>query len=608
MRDITERPTTHGPTPHGPAELNPTDPSPTDPSPTAHGPTAQAPTPPALRSSSAARSSPPPPTPDAVAATIADLLSQGPTDGFAFELALTDLVHAAREDRSALRAALTPVVDKGLAPQLGLGRGQGRDLPLATPLRQLHALAVNAAWLPAPSRLHGRASGYAGFELARLFHRLALNLDRPPGMDPYALRTPADILTLRLAELAAHIGDAGPVEPVSTPTDPDGWIDPDVLAARIAAAESDGWQPWPLDFDQALLRLPDSPAPMAARAAHRLASPAGRRLAGWLRDGRPTLPSSADLVAEDTSAAYARTRISPPRAQPLITLPETLVSGSADDRYSSRSTGPLAPSTLIHLLRRGWYPPRPLADGSCWTVCWSALLPGRPDLIAIAAAWHPRHPDAHGGSCPTPVLTRLAHAAQAQDSDPDQGRDGSDTDRHIDGHGTLAAIARALTSRSPAKRADAAQSLAILATSGRFDAHRFGTALAAFATRTDRQFLRTAVPALQYVLRAAADAHDSHDSDEGTTSALAAAMDRAVASAIGTAILGWLPAILPPAVNQPEPYTSHLLNLAADALTSARASRQPTPVLDALTMLASRPSHSSVSDAAQRLLAALTRA
>lgn len=599
MRGTTERPTTHGTAPHAP--------------------TAQAPAPhPHRRNHNAtALASPPAPTPDDVAATIADLLSQGPTDAFAFELTLADLVRAVREDRPALRAALTPVIDKGLAPQLGLGRRQGRDLPVATPLRQLHMLARNAAWLPAPSRPRSHTwargfGGFGGFELAGLFRRLSLNLDRPPGMDPYALRSPADILTLRLAELAAHIGGTGPVEPVSTPTDPDGWIDPDVLTARIAAAESAGWQPWPLDFDQALLRLPETPAQMAARAAHRLTSPAGRRLAGWLRGGRPTLPSGADLVVERRSASYTRTRS--PRVQPLITLPNTPLIGSAHDPYGahgSYSAGPLAPSTLIHLLRRGWYPPRPLADGSCWTTCWPTLLPGRPDLITIAVAWHPRHPDAHGGSCPAPVLTELACAAQATVYGPAHGlgRSGSD--------GILAGIARAITSRSPAKRADAAQSLAVLAASGRFDARRFGAALAAFATRTDRQFLRTAVPTLRRVLNTPADSEDAHGGNgAGTGSARNAAADRAVASAIGTAILGWLPAILPPAVHQPEPYTSHLLNLAADALTSARAPQQPayrpSPALstavDALTKLANRPSRSPVSDAAQRLLAVLTQA
>ena len=555
----------------------------------------------------------PPPDPKDLAATIGDLLSQGPADAFAFEHALADLVRAVRADREALRDALLPIIDAGLAPQFG--RGQGRDLPLATPLRQLYTLAVHAVWLPVSARTYGYGGYARDFELVRLIQRLSLPLDRPPGMDRYALRSPADILTLRLAELAARIGEPGPVEPVSTPTDADGWIDADVLVARIAEAESAGWQPWPLDFDQALLRLTEHPAPATVGAAHLLVSPAGRRLAGWLRGGRPTLPSGADLEPKP----IADERIRSPRIRPLTSLPDPPRMGKG-----------YAPSTLIHLLRRGWYPPRPLADGSCWTVCWPALLPGRPDLIAIAAAWHPRHPDAHGGSCPTPVLTRLAHATQQQarsrESAPPvpsipaihavhavptipavRAASGS---AYSPDDGSFAAIARALTSRSPAKRADAAQALAALAASGNFDARRFAAALAVFATRTDRQILRSAVPALQHALTLTTPA----DAQDGT-SARAAVANRAAASAIGTAILGWLPAILPPAVDQPLPYTSHLLNLAADALTSARTLRRatrPSPTvhaaIDVLTNLASRPSRSPVSDAAHGLLAVLTQA
>jgi hypothetical protein len=518
----------------------------------------------------------PAPPPDELAATLGELLSQGPTDAFAFEHALAGLVRAVREDRSSLRHALRSVIDKGLAPPPG--HVDIRDLPLATPLRQLHAVAVNAVWLPVSVRRYGHP-GYAGFlnypgytrefELVRILRHLSLSLDRPPGMDPYALRGPADILTLRLAELAARIADPTPIKLVSTPTDADGWIDPEALVARVAAAESAGWQPWPLDFDQALLRLPDDPGPATSRAAHHLISPAGRRLAGWLRGGRPNLPSSADLRPDP--------QLLSPRIRPLITLPDPPLTapGSAH-----------TPSTLIHLLRRGWYAPRSLADGSCWTVLWPSLLPGHPDLIAISAAWHPRHPDAQGAPCPTPVLPGLALATQS----------------HGRGSGTYPAIARALTSRSPAKRADAAEAFAALAASRSFDANRFAAALAAFATRTDRQVLRSAVPALQHVLT-------THSPTRTTAS------DRAIASAIGTSILGWLPAILPPAVDQPLPYTSHLLNLAADALTSAHPLKQATPApkpsptviaaIDALTRLASRPSRSSVSDAANALLTVL---
>ncbi|MGH6653637.1 MAG: hypothetical protein ACRDVE_00365, partial [Actinocrinis sp.] len=63
------------------------------------------------------------------------------------------------------------------------------------------------------------------------------------------------------------------------------------------------------------------------------------------------------------------------------------------------------------------------------------------------------------------------------------------------------------------------------------------------------------------------------------------------------------------------PYTSHLLNLAADALAAADAVRRVSlprtrtnaAALRALNLLADRPSRSSVPDAARRVLAALTR-
>ncbi len=537
-----------------------------------------------------------------------------------------------------------PVIDKGLAPQLG--RGQVLDLPRATPLRQLHALAVNAAWLPAPTTRSPR--NVSEFELVRLFRQLSLTLDRPPGMDPYALRTPADILTLRLAELTARIADPGPVRLVSTPTGAKGWIDAAALVARIAEAESAGWQPWPLDFDQALLRLPESPDPATVHAAHRLVSPAGRRLAGWLRGGRPTLPESnlADLArianASDASNApspirsdvsepslavdrehdtHARSRSRSPRVHPLLTLPDQPPHPAlAAPEDLSAHPGPLAPSTLFHLLRHGWYPPHPMADGSCWTVCWPALLPNRPDLVSIAVVWHARHPDAHGGSCPSPVLSRAASGSRYGHSD-----------------GSLAAIARGITSRSPTKRADAAQALAVLAASGHLDAQSFAAALAAFATRTDRQFLRSAVPALRHALSASAHpiaanrTAATHPAETNrATGTRANAASGSAASAIGGAIVGWLPAILPPSVVQPLPYTSHLLNLAADALASARPAapersprwRKPKPppttagvlsattidaAIDALTRLVTRPARSHVSDAAQRLLTVITQ-
>jgi hypothetical protein len=137
--------------------------------------------------------------------TVSSLLTRGPDDALTFEQTLADLVRATRQDRASLRAALAPIADRGFPPELR------HDLPLATPLRQLHALTRNITYSPAPARPHSQR-----LDLSRLLQRLSLRLDRPPGMDPYALRGPADILTLRLSELSAHIGDPSTVELVST--------------------------------------------------------------------------------------------------------------------------------------------------------------------------------------------------------------------------------------------------------------------------------------------------------------------------------------------------------------------------------------------------------
>jgi len=505
-----------------------------------------------------------PARPSDLAIAVADALAHGPSDPFAFEHTLAALVHAARTDRRALRAALVDVAEKAenLVPQ------PHHDFPSATPLRQLHALVLRLAWLPGrhPAATADRAH-VRHLELSTLVARLDLPLDRPPGMDVYALRSPADILTLRLSELSARIAAPSLVELVSTPTDPSGRIEPEDLLARIAEAEQAGWQPWPLDLDQALLRLPEA-GPATVRAAQRLASPAGRRLAGWLRGGRPALPTPRcilDRPDADRLRAYARNAPTAPRFPLPAEDPDDL-------------PGPAVPTTLIHLLRRGWFPPVPLADGSCWPVCWPALLPNHPDLVAVAAAWHSCHritplDHAHANTCQPTVLTALT-ANQLSPIAPATPE-------------LLAAVARALTSRSPAKRLDAADALAALATEGRLDAGRLSRALTQYAIRPDRQYLRSAVPALRR--------------------ALAQTPADAANSTITAAILSWLPALLPPTVPQPPPYASHLLSLVADA-TEAGADSLPVPpnaVINTLITLAARPSRSPVSDAAQRLLIAL---
>jgi hypothetical protein len=514
--------------------------------------------PPARTAAPGATAAPAPATPSplALSTAVSRLAAYGPTSALAFEQTLADLVRSAHRDRSALRAALVPLGNEGMTS------GLRHDLPRATPLRQLLAVTAAIAFRPPPEPARTRvphARGHVPYSsaLPHLFQRLALRLDRPPGMDPYALRSPADLITLRLAELAARIGDPNPVDLVSTPTAAEGWIDPQVLFERIARLEDDGRQPLPLDFDQALLRLPEDAPAATVRAAHTLKSPAGHRLAGWLRGGRPTLPT--------VKAARADT-FGPTPAPSDAALDTALSDAAPSDTSPLPSPLPATPTTLIHLLRRGVRPPLPTPDGSAWAVCWPALLPGHPDLVEPV-------PD---GSVRT-----LAPVP-------------------------LEAVARALTARSTAVRTDASQVLTLLAVSGSLRGDDLARALTAYATRADRQILRSAVPALQRALNAPVAPMAT---GAPQTTASKTALTRAKARALATAVLHWLPAVLPPAVPQPLPYTSHLLTVAADALALAHSPATPVTAppaaVAALTALADRPSRSPVSDAAQRVLALL---
>ncbi len=130
-----------------------------------------------------------------------------------------------------------------------------------------------------------------------------------------------------------------------------------------------------------------------------------------------------------------------------------------------------------------------------------------------------------------------------------------------------------MTSRAPGKRADAAHALAALAVCGRLDPAAFAVALSRFAPRPDRQILRSVVPALQLALTTASMNADGTAPPVHTT----AAAHHALAAA------------------------------AAVRRVALPRTRANAAALQALTLLADRPSRSSVPDAARRVLAALTR-
>ncbi|MBG0562952.1 DUF7824 domain-containing protein [Actinoplanes aureus] len=113
-------------------------------------------------------------------------------------------------------------------------------------------------------------------------------------LEPF--NVPPDVLTARLAELATWLtGSPVPVL-LATPTHVSGSLDAGVLTDRLARLEDEGRDPWPFDFEQALLRVArtDDVAVLARAAA--LTSPEGKRLAEWLGEGGRPDPTATRFV------------------------------------------------------------------------------------------------------------------------------------------------------------------------------------------------------------------------------------------------------------------------------------------------------------------------
>ncbi|MEV0900637.1 DUF6493 family protein [Actinoplanes sp. NPDC049802] len=214
------------------------------------------------------------PPPIASAAELAEELAALLHDqsGVRWERVLAALVslHAA-DERAALAAALSPVIERHPDRFEEIGRDSGSpfvclatavrmvvDAPRHDSTHQQLLSAVRIAWQ------EGRRGG-AGSKLS----------DRPDG-----------VLALRAAEVAVHLSGSMMPMLVATPTHVTGSLDPAVLLERLSRAEAEGWQPWPFDLEQALLRLPRAavPAGVSTRAAA-LTSPAGRQFAQWLASG-----------------------------------------------------------------------------------------------------------------------------------------------------------------------------------------------------------------------------------------------------------------------------------------------------------------------------------
>ncbi|MBG0564821.1 DUF7824 domain-containing protein [Actinoplanes aureus] len=120
---------------------------------------------------------------------------------------------------------------------------------------------------------------------------------RRGGADSPFEQNPEGVLSARVAEVALEISRSPVPLLLATPTHVNGSLDAEVLLDRLARLEADGRRPWPLDLQQALLRLPRpaAPDPALAERAAGLTSPAGLQFAAWLAEGGLPDPASSRM-------------------------------------------------------------------------------------------------------------------------------------------------------------------------------------------------------------------------------------------------------------------------------------------------------------------------
>ncbi|MEV0808382.1 DUF6493 family protein [Micromonospora sp. NPDC050200] len=379
--------------------------------------------------------------PDELAEEVAALLG-GPTTASGLERVLDAVVRLASLDRPRLGDALAPV------------------------LRRHRGGAQEHSWDPCclcgllAGVLHAAADPVeGGVRRGRWAAMLAAFRRRTPGgpsADP-RVPPPHRLLRARLAEIGDRVGPPHHPGLLAAPTAANGVIDPEALYDRLARLGERG--AWEVDLTQALLRLPARvDEPLAARAAA-LGTPAGDRLAGWLRAGGLPTPDQrvVTLPRRERRPAYdwgydhlprqrTHVRVSPPDGADdpfgLLTVP----AGSVDSHIGGAA------------------------------LLWPAVLPGYRGLVAAYAL-----PDIASGADQD-----LPGAAAILPLLAESGGDG--------GPAVDLALAYGLGARQESDRVATLDALLMLAAAGDLDAPAVGAHLGTLAAVGDLTLTRTLQP------------------------------------------------------------------------------------------------------------------
>ncbi|MEV4418302.1 DUF6493 family protein, partial [Catellatospora sp. NPDC049609] len=254
-------------------------------------------------------------------------------------------------------------------------------------------------------------------------------------------------LAARLGEMSVQLGRRPVPVLMATPTHANGRLAPEVLLRRLEQAEREGWQPWGIDLDQALLRLPREVDRSVATAALRLRSPAGAAFARWISG---PVPDPVSLRRDQTAGT------TPPR--------HYWEHGPAQRRVVAIEP----PSHVGPLMRELMTISR--ADRPAWSVGdielpehWAAALPSHREVVAAAAL--PRlaalaDTDQEGGGV---LLAHLAECAGPA------------------GPAVSLALAYGLAARSASDRIGAVDGLLGLAATGDLDGAAVGRELGELA-------------------------------------------------------------------------------------------------------------------------------